>query len=99
ANRPSLTPHPRRNKKPRLMLGPLIAAHLELCRGAMQLQSLLGPETTAPCGHGGVDIPGITADSRQVRPGWLFAAIAGNKADGARFIPEAIAKGAAAVLI
>jgi UDP-N-acetylmuramoyl-L-alanyl-D-glutamate--2,6-diaminopimelate ligase len=65
----------------------------------MQLQSLLGPETTAPCGHGGVDIPGITADSRQVRPGWLFAAIAGNKADGARFIPEAIAKGAAAVLI
>ena len=65
----------------------------------MQLQSLLGPETTAPCGHGGVEIAGITADSRQVRPGWLFAAIAGSKADGARFVPEAIAKGAAAILI
>ena len=65
----------------------------------MQLQALLGPETTAPPGCGGVEIAGITADSRQVRAGWLFAAIAGNKADGVGFVPEAVAKGAAAILV
>src|SRR5262249_48599137 len=42
---------------------------------------------------------GITADSRQVQPHWLFAAIAGAKADGARFVPEAVARGAAAILV
>jgi UDP-N-acetylmuramoyl-L-alanyl-D-glutamate--2,6-diaminopimelate ligase len=65
----------------------------------MQLRSLLGPETAAPPACGDVEIAGITADSRQVQPGWLFAAIAGSKADGARFVPEAVAKGAAAILI
>ena len=64
----------------------------------MKLQTLLGPEIAAPPGCGAVEIAGLTADSRQVRPGFLFAALAGVKADGARFIPEAIAKGAAAVL-
>ena len=55
---------------------------------------LLGPETTAPRrAAAGVEIAGITADSRQVRPGWLFAAIAGSKADGARFVPEADRQG------
>lgn len=46
------------------------------------------------------DIPltGLTADSRQVRPGYLFAAIPGTVADGADFIPDAVARGAAAVL-
>ena len=65
----------------------------------MQLQALLGPETKAPPGCGGVEIAGITADSRQVQAGWLFVAIPGSKADGARFVPKAIAKGAAAVLV
>ena len=65
----------------------------------MQLQMLAGPETAAPPGSGHVEISGITADSRQVQPGWLFAAMPGAKADGARFVPEAIAKGAAAILV
>jgi UDP-N-acetylmuramoyl-L-alanyl-D-glutamate--2,6-diaminopimelate ligase len=65
----------------------------------MQLQSLLGPEITAPPGSGITAIAGITADSRQVQPGWLFAAIAGSNADGARYVPEAVAKGAAAILL
>jgi len=64
----------------------------------MHLQFLLGPETTAPAGCGAVEIAGLTADSRQVRPGWLFAALPGAKADGAAFVPEALAKGAAAIL-
>jgi UDP-N-acetylmuramoyl-L-alanyl-D-glutamate--2,6-diaminopimelate ligase len=44
------------------------------------------------------EITGVTADSRQVRPGYLFAALAGAKADGRRFIGDALAAGAAAVL-
>ena len=65
----------------------------------MKLQCLLGPETTAAAESGETEIAGVTADSRQVQRGWLFAAIPGGKADGARFVPEAIARGAAAILV
>ena len=41
---------------------------------------------------------GLTADSRQVAPGFLFAALPGSRADGSRFIAEAVARGAIAVL-
>ena len=44
------------------------------------------------------EITGVTADSRQVRPGFLFAALPGVKADGRSFIPAALQAGAAAVL-
>lgn len=47
---------------------------------------------------GGPDISAITADSRTVRPGALFAALPGSVQDGRRFIPQAVAAGAAAVL-
>ncbi len=43
-------------------------------------------------------ITGITADSRCVRPGYLFAALPGANADGRRFIAQAVENGAAAVL-
>jgi len=49
-------------------------------------------------GSGSADIRGITADSRAVRPGFLFAALPGAKADGVRFIADAVKAGAAAVL-
>lgn len=45
-----------------------------------------------------VEILGLAADSRQVRPGYLFAALAGSKTDGRRFIAEAVKRGAAALL-
>ena len=44
------------------------------------------------------EIEGVTADSRAVRPGWLFAALPGARTDGAAFVPQALAKGAAAVI-
>ncbi len=44
------------------------------------------------------DFTGLTSDSRKVKPGYLFAALAGSKADGARFIADAVARGATAVL-
>lgn len=45
-----------------------------------------------------VPITGLTADSRKVQPGYLFAAIPGLAQDGRNFIPDAIKKGAVAVL-
>ncbi len=45
-----------------------------------------------------LDIQGVTSDSRAVRPGFLFAALPGSATDGRRFIPEAVARGAIAVL-
>ena len=44
------------------------------------------------------DIVGITADSRNVTPGFLFIAIPGTKHDGTSFIDEAVKRGAVAVL-
>jgi UDP-N-acetylmuramoyl-L-alanyl-D-glutamate--2,6-diaminopimelate ligase len=46
-----------------------------------------------------VTISGLTADSRAVRPGFLFAALPGTRADGRAFIPAAVAAGAVAVLV
>jgi len=43
-------------------------------------------------------ITGVTSDSRKVAPGVLFVALPGTRADGRAFIPQALAKGAAAVL-
>jgi UDP-N-acetylmuramoyl-L-alanyl-D-glutamate--2,6-diaminopimelate ligase len=45
-----------------------------------------------------LEISGITADSRKVAPGYLFAALPGSRADGSRFIAEPLARGAVAVL-
>lgn len=44
-------------------------------------------------------IPGIVSDSRTVREGQLYVAIAGAKVDGHNYIQEALQKGAAAVII
>jgi UDP-N-acetylmuramoyl-L-alanyl-D-glutamate--2,6-diaminopimelate ligase len=45
-----------------------------------------------------VEITGITPDSRKVMPGALFVAIRGVQVDGVRFVPDAIARGAVAVV-
>jgi UDP-N-acetylmuramoyl-L-alanyl-D-glutamate--2,6-diaminopimelate ligase len=44
------------------------------------------------------EISGVTADSRKVRPGYLFAALPGSKVDGRSFIPTALQAGASAIL-
>ncbi|WP_434050881.1 MAG: UDP-N-acetylmuramoyl-L-alanyl-D-glutamate--2,6-diaminopimelate ligase [Roseibium sp.] len=46
----------------------------------------------------GLEITGLTADSRSVQPGYLFAAFKGSAVDGTRFVPNAVAAGAVAVL-
>lgn len=47
----------------------------------------------------GVIITGLTSDSRTVEQGFLFAALPGARLDGSRFIADALARGAAAVLV
>lgn len=46
----------------------------------------------------GVEPAGVADDSRQVRPGDLFLAYPGDAADGRRYIGDAIARGAAAIV-
>lgn len=48
--------------------------------------------------NGETEIQGMTADSRKVQPGWLFAALKGSVHDGAKFAPVALKQGAAAIL-
>ena len=55
--------------------------------GTIRAQPLADPE-----------IVGLTADSRQVKPGFLFAALRGLAHDGRAFAGEAVAKGAVAIL-
>ncbi|MEO5376378.1 MAG: Mur ligase domain-containing protein [Magnetococcus sp. DMHC-6] len=43
-------------------------------------------------------LTGITANSQEVRPGMLFAALSGSRVRGSQFIVEALAKGAVAIL-
>ncbi|RPH74630.1 UDP-N-acetylmuramoyl-L-alanyl-D-glutamate--2,6-diaminopimelate ligase [bacterium] len=58
------------------------------------LNSGLQPKTAVP----NVRITGIALDSRQVQPGNLFVALMGGSVDGHRFIPDALQRGAAAVI-
>jgi UDP-N-acetylmuramoyl-L-alanyl-D-glutamate--2,6-diaminopimelate ligase len=62
------------------------------------LATLLGADATPPADAAGLAIAGLTADSRQVKPGFLFAAMPGVKADGLQFAEKAVAAGAIAVL-
>ncbi len=43
-------------------------------------------------------LAGLTLDSRKVRPGYLFAALAGAQHNGAAFVADAVGRGAVAIL-
>lgn len=67
----------------------------------MRLTELLDAGTSVANGDrdaSGVIITGLTSDSRTVEPGSLFAALPGSRLAGSRFIADAVARGAAAVL-
>jgi len=66
---------------------------------SMTLAELMGPEARLPAPWGAVPILGLTADSRAVKPGFLFAALPGTHTDGSKFIADALARGAAAILV
>lgn len=56
------------------------------------------PLPFVPPGAWDLPVGGLAWDSRRVRPGDLFFALRGTKTDGHRFIPDALARGAAAVV-
>ena len=65
----------------------------------MRLRALLGDGVIVQgSAWQDVEITGLATDSREVTPGTLFAALPGSRLDGSAFIPEALRRGAAAVL-
>jgi UDP-N-acetylmuramoyl-L-alanyl-D-glutamate--2,6-diaminopimelate ligase len=63
----------------------------------MRLRDLFSDDAMMEPQAGAITVAGLAADSRAVKPGDLFFALAGVKTDGARFIDSAIASGAVAV--
>jgi UDP-N-acetylmuramoyl-L-alanyl-D-glutamate--2,6-diaminopimelate ligase len=64
----------------------------------MRLRELFSDDIAIDPRAAAVEVSGLAADSRTVRGGDLFFALAGQKTDGARFIDEAIDAGAVAVV-
>ncbi len=66
----------------------------------LSLRELLeGTGVEAPLGaHTAIEVRDISLDSRRVAPGSLFLACAGRRSHGLAHLPEALARGAAAVL-
>jgi len=62
----------------------------------MRLTDLLAALDLPPTGD--AEVTGVTHNAEWVRPGDAFVAIRGARVDGHRFIPEAVARGAVAVL-
>ncbi|WP_432522921.1 UDP-N-acetylmuramoyl-L-alanyl-D-glutamate--2,6-diaminopimelate ligase [Kineococcus sp. SYSU DK006] len=64
----------------------------------VDIAHLLGVAPTLPAGSAAVPVTGATLDSRRVQPGDLYAALPGANVHGARFVAQAAAAGAVAVL-
>jgi UDP-N-acetylmuramoyl-L-alanyl-D-glutamate--2,6-diaminopimelate ligase len=64
----------------------------------MKLANLLTVDALSDARFASLEVDGITADSRTVKPGDLFVAMAGSKDDGMHFVAPAIAGGAVAVM-
>src|SRR5229473_784415 len=58
---------------------------------------LQGVETALPAGASSLEIRQVACDSRRVQPGALFFALHGAKADGNKFIQDALKRGAVAI--
>jgi UDP-N-acetylmuramoyl-L-alanyl-D-glutamate--2,6-diaminopimelate ligase len=74
------------------MTGKILIARLD------QLFTQIPVKIIAPSAIPPVTIRSIALDSRRVQPGDLFVALVGGNTDGHRYIPAAIANGAAAVI-
>src|SRR6187402_1933976 len=63
----------------------------------MKLRDLFSDDAAIDPQADAVDVKGLAVDSRTVKPGDLFFAVAGSKTDGSRFVDSAIQAGAVAV--
>ena len=64
----------------------------------MRLSELMPQGTLPPDMPRDPAVVGLAVDSRKVQPGFLFAALAGSRADGASFVTDAVSRGATAIL-
>ncbi|MGE0749532.1 MAG: UDP-N-acetylmuramoyl-L-alanyl-D-glutamate--2,6-diaminopimelate ligase [Variibacter sp.] len=64
----------------------------------MQLREVLTKDAAFDSRFAAREVTGISADSRTVKPGDIFVALAGSRTDGARFIADAVKAGAVAVV-
>jgi UDP-N-acetylmuramoyl-L-alanyl-D-glutamate--2,6-diaminopimelate ligase len=64
----------------------------------MMLRDLLSGDARCDGRFETLPVTGISADSRTVKPGFLFAAVRGSKRDGLTFVPQAVSRGAVAIL-
>src|SRR6516164_1006476 len=67
-------------------------------RHAMKLADLLTVDAVSEARFAALDLAGVSADSRAIKRGDLFVAVAGAKDDGLNFVSQALASGAAAVM-
>jgi UDP-N-acetylmuramoyl-L-alanyl-D-glutamate--2,6-diaminopimelate ligase len=67
--------------------------------GPRRLATLFADDIAVPAERGDIPIQGLTADSRAVTAGMLFAALPGVNSDGSQYIRQAVDSGAAAVLM
>jgi UDP-N-acetylmuramoyl-L-alanyl-D-glutamate--2,6-diaminopimelate ligase len=64
----------------------------------MKLADLLTPDAVSDARLAALDVKGVSADSRTIKPGDLFVAVSGSKDDGLRFVAAALASGASVVM-
>jgi UDP-N-acetylmuramoyl-L-alanyl-D-glutamate--2,6-diaminopimelate ligase len=64
----------------------------------MKLRAILPSDAEFDASRADLEVGGVTADSRTVKRGDVFVAIAGGKADGLRFVAPAISAGAVAIV-
>ena len=67
----------------------------------MKLSDLLPVDAVSDARFASLEVRGIAADSRKVKPGDLFVAVSGAKDDGLRFVAHAVgwAKSSVAALM
>ena len=64
----------------------------------MKLRDLAGILPIEGTASADLEVTGISSDSRQVKPGVVFFALAGTKADGSTYAADAAQRGAAAIV-
>ncbi len=64
----------------------------------MKLENLLTADAVSEARFAALDLAGISTDSRTIGPGDLFVALTGSSDDGLRFVGQAVASGAAAIM-
>jgi UDP-N-acetylmuramoyl-L-alanyl-D-glutamate--2,6-diaminopimelate ligase len=64
----------------------------------MKLGDLVPADVRLPAEARTIDVAGVSADSRRIAPGFLFAALRGTETDGTRFVADAVKRGSVAVL-